>query len=39
MLTDGQIDDGVIGIIIAHLEAFGSGEQKRSSDNKRMKYF
>ena len=28
MLTDGQTDDGVIGILIAHLRAFGSGELK-----------
>ena len=26
MLTDGQTDDGVTGILIAHLGAFGSGE-------------
>ena len=25
---DGQTDDGVIGILIAHLGAFGSGELK-----------
>ena len=35
MLTDGQMDDGrttdagVIGILIAHLRAFGSGELKK----------
>ena len=28
MLTDGRTDDGVIGILIAHLGAFGSGELK-----------
>ena len=26
--TDGRTDDGVIGILIAHLGAFGSGELK-----------
>ena len=26
MLTDGRTDDGVTGILIAHLGAFGSGE-------------
>ena len=31
MLTDGRTtDDGVIGILIAHLGAFGSGELKKS---------
>ena len=35
MLTDGrtdgrQTDDGVTGILIAHLGAFGSGELKRA---------
>ena len=44
MLTDGRTDDGrtdgrttdarVIGILIAHLGAFGSGELKRSADDK-----
>ena len=29
MLTDGRTDAGVIGILIAHLGAFGSGELKR----------
>ena len=29
MLTDGRTDDGVIGILIAHLGAFGSGELKK----------
>ena len=28
MLTDGRTDDGVTGILIAHLVAFGSGELK-----------
>ena len=28
MLTDGRTDDGVTGILIAHLGAFGSGELK-----------
>ena len=27
--TDGRTDDGVIGILIAHLGAFGSGELKK----------
>ena len=30
MLTDGRTDDGVIGILIAHLGAYGSGELKRN---------
>ena len=35
MLTDGQRteDAGVIGILIAHLEAFGSGELKKLGEN------
>ena len=28
MLTDGQTDDGVTGILLAHPWAFGSGELK-----------
>ena len=31
--TDGRTDDGVIGILIAHLRAFGSGELKTEDDN------
>ena len=27
--TDGRTDDGVTGILIAHLGAFGSGELKK----------
>ena len=33
MLTDGQTDDGVTGILIAHLGAFGSGELKTTEIN------
>ena len=31
--TDGRTDDGVIGILIAHLGAFGSGELTNSPIN------
>ena len=33
--VDGRTDDGVTGILIAHLEAFGSGELKKSSENEK----
>ena len=36
MLENDQTDDRVIGILIAHLGAFCSGELKRSSNNKRI---
>ena len=39
MLENEQTDDRVIGILIAHLGAFCSGELKRSSDNKRIFFF
>ena len=31
--VDGRTDDGVIGILIAHLGAFGSGELKSELKN------
>ena len=31
--VDGRTDDGVIGILIAHLGAFGSGELKRDNSS------
>ena len=34
MLTDGQTDTGVTGILLAHLGAFGSGELKTKSEVK-----
>ena len=33
MLTDERTDAGVIGILIAHLGAFGSGELKQAYKN------
>ena len=39
MLENDQTDNRVIGILIAHLGAFCSGELKRSSDNKRIIFF
>ena len=31
--VDGRTDDGVTGILIAHLGAFGSGELKAETEN------
>ena len=35
MLTDGRAGDGVIGILIAHLGAFGSGKLKTLDERKK----
>ena len=36
MLTDGRLDVGVTGILIAHLGAFGSGELNMTCNNPKL---